>query len=259
VNAWAVRAGLGGGPCAQLPEGQRFGGRRSHPDGMDKPRRPVLLAGVGDRERDPWKALLDRALAGEREAVARLIDELSVVIQARSVRVMGRLVGIGRRNLRQEVEDLTQEIFAHLFAERGRVLRSWDAERGLSLPNFVGLIAERHIYSLFRVDKRRPFREEATEAAAFERRGGGDPGPEQALSSRQQLDRLLDRMRETLTPLGARIFQLAYVEERDVPEVARLCGLTEEAVYVWRSRLRKTAGELLAELEPAPASAEVLP
>jgi RNA polymerase sigma factor (sigma-70 family) len=233
---------------------------RRHPRGLDSGGRFVLSATVAERDLDPWRALLDRALAGEREAIAGLIDGLSAVIQARVVRVLGRLGATRRRNLRQEVEDLTQDVFAHLFAERGRVLRTWDGERGLSLPNYVGLIAERHVYSLFRVDKRRPFREEATEAAAFERRGATDPGPEQALSSRQLLDRLLDRMRETLTPLGMRIFQLVYVEDREVAEVARLCGMTADAVYIWRSRLRKVAGELLAELQPAtPAGLEVLP
>jgi RNA polymerase sigma factor (sigma-70 family) len=256
-------------PAAADPRGPSVAGgerrrvpARNHPSNLDKPRSFVLSAPVPHGERDPWKSTLEQALGGDRQSIGVLIDGLGPVIQARVVRVLRRLGGVGRRDLRQEMEDLTQDVFAQLFAERGRALAAWDAERGLSLPNYVGLIAERHVYSLFRVDKRRPFREQATEAAAFERRGGGEPGPERTTASRQLLDRLLDRMRDSVTPLGLQIFQLAYVQEKEVADVARLCGITEDAVYIWRSRLRKRAAELLEELErvTAPqAGAEVVP
>ena len=50
-----------------------------------------------------------------------------------------KLISAGR-DIRQEVEDLSQEVFLQLFAEGGRVLATWQPERGLTLLNFVGLV-----------------------------------------------------------------------------------------------------------------------
>src|SRR6185295_14407505 len=90
--------------------------------------------------------LLGKALAGEELALNRLVAVLTPVVQARVARTLLARRGqpSGGRNLRQEVEDLTQEIWVALFASDARVLRSWRAERGLSLENFVGLVSERH-------------------------------------------------------------------------------------------------------------------
>ena len=70
---------------------------------------------------------------------------LTPVIQARVARtLLARRSHLGSdRNVRQEVEDMTQEIFLLLFHKGGQVLRSWEAGRGLSLKNFVGLVSER--------------------------------------------------------------------------------------------------------------------
>ena len=55
------------------------------------------------------------------------------------------------------------------------------------------------------------------------------------------MSRLYERLRETLTPLGLRLFELLYVEERSVEEVCAATTLSADAVYAWRSRLRRTA------------------
>ena len=77
---------------------------------------------------------------------------LTPVIQARVARTLlahrSRLAG--GRDVRQEVEDLSQDVFLALFDRDGHVLRSWEPERGLSLENFVGLVAERQVLSFLR-------------------------------------------------------------------------------------------------------------
>ena len=65
-----------------------------------------------------------------------------------------------------------------------------------------------------------------------------------------------DRLRETLSPLGMHLFELLYVQDQTVEEVCGATSLSADAVYAWRSRLRRTARTLYRELvseTPAPA------
>ena len=200
--------------------------------------------------------LVREALAGDRDALSRLVAKLTPVIQSRVARTLrARRSYLGAdRNIRQEVEDLTQEIFLSLFAREGHVLRSWQAERGLSLENFVGLVSERHVMSFLRSGKRNPRKEEPVPAEDLDR-PAPDSGPEEVTASREQLRLLLERLRERLSPLGRHLFELLFVQELSLTETMASSGLSADAVYAWRSRLRRLAQELLAELsgkaEPA--------
>src|SRR4051812_50171744 len=88
--------------------------------------------------------LVRRALAGDPASLDRLVEVLTPVVQARVARTLlaNRHRLAGRRVVRQEVEDLSQEVFLALFDRDARVLRAWRPERG-SLESFVGRIAER--------------------------------------------------------------------------------------------------------------------
>jgi RNA polymerase sigma-70 factor (ECF subfamily) len=193
--------------------------------------------------------LLELALAGERDALARLVSVLTPVIQARTARTLltRRLASGERRSIRSEVEDLCQEVLLGLFAQETRVLRSWQAERGLSLENFVGMVAERHVVSFLRSGRRNPWREtpggeEDLEVAAAE------VDPEVATASREELRLVLGRLRAAVSPLGWRLFELLFIQELALPEVMAATGQSADAVYAWRSRLRKQAQLLLAEV-----------
>src|SRR5215208_3506308 len=106
--------------------------------------------------------LVRDALAGDQTALTRLVAVLTPIIQARVARTLlaRRSQCAGDRNVRQEVEDFTQDIFLSLFARDAHVLRSWRAERGLSLENFVGLVSERQVVSFLRSGKRNPWKDE---------------------------------------------------------------------------------------------------
>jgi RNA polymerase sigma-70 factor, ECF subfamily len=192
--------------------------------------------------------LVHGALAGQRAAVARLVARLTPVIQARVARSLLRYKpGSGR--VRQDVEDLAQDVFLHLFEDDGRVLRSWDPARGLSLENFAGLVAERHAISALRTGKRNPWREEEAEDTVLAAVAAGSSAePEVEVASADFLSRLYARLRESLTPLGLHLFELLYVEQRTVDEVCAATSLSAEAVYAWRSRLRRAARSLGQEL-----------
>jgi RNA polymerase sigma factor (sigma-70 family) len=191
--------------------------------------------------------LVQAALAGERTAVVRIVERLTPVIQARVARCVLRYRA-GSGHVRQDVDDLAQDVFVRLFEEGGRVLLAWDPERGASLENFVGLVAERHAISSLRTGKRNPWREEAMDDVTLDAAPSAQPGPAEEVAAADLMDRLHDRLRETLSPLGMQLFGLLYVEELSVEDVCRTTRLSSDAVYAWRSRLRRTAQALYREL-----------
>ena len=184
--------------------------------------------------------LVNRALGGDDNALRVLVDMLTPIIQARVVRSLARRRDLSHsRDIRQEVEDMTQEVFGNLFAKGGRVLRTWDPERGLSLKNFVGLVAEREVASILRTGIRNPWRDDPTMDDDLQDRVGTQDGPEQQIASREALQVILDQVRIQLSPLGMRMFQLLIIEGRDTQEVCDQVGMSAEAVYAWRSRCAK--------------------
>lgn len=196
---------------------------------------------------------IDRALAGEEPALTRLVQTLTPVIQSRVARglLLRRTGSSAGRNIRQEVEDLTQEIFLVLFADGGKVLRSWRPERGLSFHNFAGLVAERQTASILRSGKRSPWKEDPTLPENLEQVSPAS-GPEEITASREQLKLLLHRLTEELSPLGRHLFDLLFLRELPFEEVTRQTGMSADAVYAWRSRLRRLACRLLDEMSENP-------
>jgi RNA polymerase sigma-70 factor (ECF subfamily) len=199
--------------------------------------------------------LVERALAGDEPALARLVGRLTPVIQARVARALLLAPPAERRgDLRQQVEDLCQEVFLALFADAGRVLRSWEPERGLSLDNFVGLVARRRALSFLRSGRGGARVEDPAPADELER-ATEEGGPEVGAVSREQLRLLLRRLEEELSPLGWHLFRLLLVEERPLEEVERATRMSRDALYAWRSRLRRHARRLVLELGQKPAAA----
>jgi RNA polymerase sigma-70 factor (ECF subfamily) len=194
------------------------------------------------------RALLAQALAGDAAATRRLVALLVPVVQARVARTLVKRRGGSGRDARQEVEDLAQEVFAALFADGGKVLRAWDAARGLSLASFCGLVAEREAASILRSGRRSPWTEAATELDDLEKSLAEVPDVEVRISSKEQLERLVDRLREALSPRGLELFHRLVVEEESVESVCTSTQMTADAVYAWKSRIGKVVKKLAAEL-----------
>jgi RNA polymerase sigma-70 factor (ECF subfamily) len=192
---------------------------------------------------------LERALSGDQAALWDLVDLFTPVIQKRVARVLlSRRQGASSgRDIHQEVDDLAQEVFVTLFADDGRVLRTWSPERGLSLLNFVGLVAERRAGGILRSGKRSPWRDDPTLIEDLDE-ADDDGGPEAATASREMLRLLLDRLKEELSPYGRQMFDLLFLQELPPDEVARKTGKTLAAIYKWHSRLRQLACRILDEL-----------
>ena len=191
---------------------------------------------------------LHSAIAGDPAASSRLVKTLTPVIQRSVARSLLRYrSGAARhRNIRQEVEDLTQEIFLLLFAEQGKILRTWEPERGLALVDFVGMIAERRTTSILRSGRRSPWQDEPSLPEVLDR-PSEESGPEEITASREQLRQLQRRLTEELSPMGRHLFKLLFVRKLPTAEISAATGLKRDAVYAWRSRLRRLVRQLVSE------------
>jgi RNA polymerase sigma-70 factor (ECF subfamily) len=200
------------------------------------------------------------AIAGDARELRALLVRLTPVIQARVARVLIRFGRSRGRDARQEVEDLTQDVFVALFDREGRVLQSWDPARAMSLENFVGLVAEHRAINILKSGKRSPFTEDATSPESIDLAMGSHDQVERPVAARDVLSKVIERLRAELTPKGFMVFRLLVIEQKEPQEVCAQLGMTIDAVYAWRSRLAARIREHSVELEAvhrpeAPAAA----
>lgn len=196
--------------------------------------------------------LLEAGLVGSEADVSRLVVYLMPVVQARVAQVLSTAAGGSRRrNLREEIEDLSQDVFTTLFDKDARILRAWSPNRGLSLRNFVGMVARRKANATLSVRKRNPWYEEPMDDAAVERALPEAAGAEEELAAKQVVREAIRRLEEEQTERGKRLLELIVKDGLSNAEVAEATGMSDSAVYQWRSRLtralRKHVDELLAE------------
>jgi RNA polymerase sigma-70 factor (ECF subfamily) len=198
------------------------------------------------------RELVARAIARDRRAIDALVAMLAPVVHVRVARTLERSARCGRRDVRQDVEDLVQEVFSALFANGGRVLQAWDPERGASLINFVGLVAEHHVASILRSSRRQPWGREIASSDTLEI--ASPVSPEGPVASRQLFARVLDRLRGEVSPRGLELFYALVVHEEPLDAVCARFAMSADSVYAWRSRLLKRARAILVELNEPPSS-----
>jgi RNA polymerase sigma-70 factor (ECF subfamily) len=208
----------------------------------------------------------------DESAIRRFVKDTSPLIQVRIGRILLRCrKGMSIEQVRQETEDLCQETFALLFAHNARVLKTWDETKGLSLKNFVGLIAERVALSWFRTGRKNAWRETPMDEIDLKKSADSgledhrenrvlsqSPGsPESHVANRQALEKVISRLKEELPPNGLQVFFLIYVEGKSTEEVCDIMNLKIDTVYSWRSRLLKRTHALLTELHAEPRAVSV--
>lgn len=214
--------------------------KRAFPGAFATFPRTVGAVDLGDR------GTIERALRGDSAAVRSLVDALTPAIQSTVARVLLRSGARLGRDVRSDVADLTQEVFERLFADGGKLLREWSPERGASLAGFVKIVAERHAISVLRSRRRSPFAEEPRDHEGLER---GSASPERWILERDVLEEVCRRLRASLSAQGQRAFELLFVEEHEPEDVGAALGISRDAVYMWRTRIRQAAREVAAELE----------
>lgn len=205
------------------------------------------LTDVGSAE---IRAMIERAMAGDRHAAASLVSGLSPVIRRRVARALFRRAVRGR-GTPADLEDLVQETFARLFHERGRALRAWDPTRGLGFLGFVGMLADREVGMAMRTRHRNPWTEEPTAVDSLASLRGASTSLAHRIEARDQLRRVLDLARARVTGSGRTYLEQLVVRDRPIDEVARETGASRPALYAWRTRLLRLLRQVRRELEVA--------
>jgi DNA-directed RNA polymerase specialized sigma24 family protein len=196
--------------------------------------------------RDMARAAAD----GDPGAIRVVVRELTPPVRVAVARALFQH-GPRRRagSIAQEVDDIAQEVFAGLFEDRARVLRSWDPDRGASLVGFVRLVAMRMTVTMLRSGRRTPWKDDPTSESKLEAAGGSGAPAENAIVTRQLAERLFERLRAELSPRGYLLFTRLIVDEEPVPSICADLGMTADAVYAWRGRFGRLAARLAQELE----------
>ncbi len=191
-------------------------------------------------------------MAREPAAVRALVGHLLPLVHRRVARALVRRSPAGR-DVRQEVEDLAQEVFAGLLANGGRRLLAWSPDRG-SAATFFGLVTERLVANALASPRRTPWRARPPAPAP------APADPTHALESRAVLRALGERMLEALSERDAALFEMLFVRGQDDAEVRETLGLSRDALYQarrrLRGRLRALAADLVEDGEPDPGAGE---
>lgn len=199
--------------------------------------------------------VLPGAIAGDPGAVRDLIHALGPVIRARVRRGLVRSPA-AVTCLSQDVEEVVQQTMLELFARDAQLLRRYDAERGMSLVNYVGQVANREAGRHVRARSARKRRGEelvGEDDRTFETAAAPGSSAEDELLAQERHAAILDRVREALSAESYLVFEMLYVHLLSAPEVAELLGCEVGAVYTRRSRIRSTLREVLAESGDVPA------
>jgi RNA polymerase sigma factor (sigma-70 family) len=186
------------------------------------------------------RQLVDRALAGDPGAQRLLVTELTPTIQWSVGKMLRRWrTGLAAaRDLRQEVEDMVQEVFVELFEKDGLTLRRWDPDR-LPLKGFVGYVARIRTAEVLR-SRRSPWREQPS--APDDLPGGTvRRTPEDDTGSIDLLRKIHLCLTAGFSTDDAHLFDLFFLRQLPPQHVADTVDRTLAAVYKWRSRLYEKA------------------
>ncbi len=193
---------------------------------------------------------LKSCLADGEHGLTRLVRGLQGIVHARVARVFLHRAPGASTSLHEDLEELAQDVFVTLFDRDALTLRNWDPQRGLSLENYVGLVAERRVLSILRHRRRKkiPMAEESIDEHQGTLRDA-TRGTQPQAEDRQLLRRMLQRLEETLSPSSWRVFKLRFIDEMEIDEIHQETGMSHDAVYASISRLRRQARDLKDEIE----------
>lgn len=194
--------------------------------------------------------IIRRAVVEKHGAsIETMVEILSAIVHGRVARVLVRRRGGSRgRDLRQDVEDITQEIFVAFLEHGGKILLSWSPEKG-SAASFFGLIAERRTHNILDSRKQSPWTEEPSEIEKLERSHGTDQ-LEKQISSRHMLRVLGERLLVELTERDRTLFELLYLQRLDDDKVRQRLNLSRDVLYQARKRLLTRIRNIASKMGP---------
>ncbi len=190
-----------------------------------------------DALRAPWSGVVG---SKERPRALRApahVQEIARLVRSSVIRLLCRF----RRPLACDVDDLTQHVLAHLFAHDARALNRWEEGHGVSYVSYVRMISERAAISALRRRDHNPRDEHPADPCDLDARGVCERGEEEQLVERDHSRALVERLDRELSPCGRRVLRALYAEGQSVEDASRNLGMSADALYTWRSRIRRRA------------------
>lgn len=171
------------------------------------------------------------------------VHEIARLARASVTRVLSRR----KHALGCDADDLTQHVLAHLFANDARALCRWEQGYGVSYVSYVRMIAERAAISALRRRDHHPREEHPADPSVLDAFGDDERSIEDGLLERAHSRALVERLDRELTPCGRRVLRVLYAEGQSIEDASRSLGMSADALYTWRSRIRRHAILLLQD------------
>lgn len=190
-----------------------------------------------------------RCIAGDPSTRDEFVVEYSGLIRFAIAAVLRHR---GVTLLREEIDDLTHNVIVSLFDRDCRKLKMYEGRNQASFATFVRVCATRLTLDDLRYRQRRP-------TFVVDPQGGPDardllaetPDPDPGPEERTAITEDVAQLRRLVTLLPAReqlLVRLHFVDGLEIPDVARVLGITENATHVLKSRVRaKLRGQMRAE------------
>ena len=144
---------------------------------------------------------------------------------------------------------MVHEVFVGLFSNNGKLLRAWDPQRGRNLNSYAQLVARSRVSTIMRNARRNPWTEEPTDEQTIEEVTRPANDQSRRIEDADVLRDLVARLEQRLDERGMLLFRMLWIEECSVEEACAATGMTRDAVYAWRCRVRKLFAQLVEEHE----------
>ncbi|MBM4246537.1 MAG: sigma-70 family RNA polymerase sigma factor [Deltaproteobacteria bacterium] len=215
-----------------------------YPTGAD--RVAILPPSPGSEGNDATTELLQGCIRGDVDARRRLVTEYSGIV---SYGVSVIFQQFGRPSLKQEIEDICQDVFLALFDQDARKLRQYQGRNGCSLASWLRVVANRLTIDRLRREGRTVSLDDPDNIESWrvrEAQPDARPGPEPLVAEAQRASRVRDLIAQ-LAPKDQLFVQLFYFQGLPIEEVANTIGITTNAAYVRKMRLHEKLRRLASE------------
>lgn len=241
-----------------------LGGRRgravSRAQGPPPGREPSPVAPDGQAAAQPSAAyqrgqdFIQRCIAGDPGTRDEFVVEYSGLIRFAIAAVLRHR---GITLLREEIDDLTHNVIVSLFDKDCRKLKMYEGRNQASFATFVRVCATRLTLDHLRYRSRRPAMvsgEQSGDDARDLLADAPDPhlGPEERAAMGEDFATLA-RLVAALPAREQLLVRLHLVEGLEIPDVARVLGITENATHVLKSRVRAKLRDQMEAAEVAAA------
>lgn len=195
------------------------------------------------------RALLEASTKGQRDRLwgefVRRYERLIVSCVVKALRRYGATFS------RDDLDDLTGDVWLTLLREDMRKLRQYDAARGFRIASFLGLVATNATIDHLRARQAdaTPLDDVIEDWASLR----AEPKPDSVIEREQQ-----ELARAALAQLSVdeREFVVGcFRDERSPEELARTLGVTTNTVYSRKFKIREKLQRIVRSLDDAPVAA----